>query len=162
MWSSSAHVDNFQELFSSQLLVALLTYRLFFLNFWSQIYDAWCVQKSIVHYIFWTTLNEPVLTLSQTREPWSDAMCSEWNKSRGHGSYGHNLILFEYIKLLFNILVFCSNWSLLDSFVLFFLFFLLYIVSLVNLSKSTVSYFLEIKLYNCYLFSLITQMFFIF
>ena len=41
-------------------------------------------------------------------------------------------------------------------------FFLLYIFSLLNLSKSNVSYLLEINFYNCYIFSLITQRFLIF
>ena len=41
-------------------------------------------------------------------------------------------------------------------------FLLLYIFSVVNLSKSNVSYLLEINFYNCYIYSLITQRFFIF
>ena len=40
-------------------------------------------------------------------------------------------------------------------------FLLLYIFSLVNLSKSNVSYLLEINFYNCHIYSLITQRFFI-
>ena len=40
--------------------------------------------------------------------------------------------------------------------------FLLYIFSLVNLSKSIVSYFLEINFYNCYIYSLIIHFLFLF